>query len=191
MHFVRPRWLLPPAPDGLCGYNRLVYDNARSSPTAPTPRPAVQWLAGRVAALALSTALAIAAQDARALFIVNQPWVKPGTHATEAYMVLTSTEGATLLGARSPIAARVALRGPGAHGRTRTSLPLPAGSAVALRPDADHVALDGLSRALRLGERVPITLLIEHASGAHQEIAVDAEVRSESPLDAEQRAHHH
>ncbi len=44
--------------------------------------------------------------DAHALFIVNQPWVKPGTRNTEAYMVLTSTEGATLIGVRSSIAGR-------------------------------------------------------------------------------------
>src|SRR6266508_3648872 len=70
--------------------------------------------------------LASAAFDAHALFIVNQPWVKPGTRNTEAYMVLTSTEGATLVGVRSSIAARASLHRPSVHGSARAALALPA-----------------------------------------------------------------
>ena len=129
--------------------------------------------------------------DAHALFIVNQPWVKPGTRNTEAYMVLTSTEGATLIGVRSSIAAQVSLRGPGLRGRARKGLPLPAGAAIALRPGADRIVLTGLAHALTPGERVPLTLQIETAAGALEEITVAAEVRTESPFDAERRAHRH
>jgi len=135
--------------------------------------------------------LASAAFDAHALFIVNQPWVKPGTRSTEAYMVLTSTEGATLIGVRSSIAARVSLRGAGAHRPARAALALPAGAAVALRPGADRIVLTGLTHALKPGERVPLTLQIETAAGALEEITVAAEVRTESPFDAERRAHRH
>jgi copper(I)-binding protein len=135
--------------------------------------------------------LASAAFDAHALFIVNQPWVKPGTRNTEAYMVLTSTEGATLIGVRSSIAAQVSLRGPGLRGPARAALALPAGTAVALRPGADRIVLTGLAHALKLGERVPLTLKIETAAGALEEITVAAEVRTESPFDAERRAHRH
>lgn len=158
-------------------------------PKASESRRLLRWRVG-VVAFALSTTVGLATPDAYALFIVNQPWVRPGIGSTEAYMVLTSTEGATLVGARSPIAARVGLRGPGAHGRALTSVPLPAGSAVALRPEADHLTLAGLTRAVRLGERFPLTLLIETAAGTREEIAVDAEVRTESPLDAELHHHH-
>jgi hypothetical protein len=167
-----------------------MHDNA-SSPQTPKLLPLAARLAGVVVAVALSTMLADAAPDSQSLFIVNQPWVKPGVRATEAYMNLTSTEGATLIGVRSPIAAQAALRGPGAHGRVRAFLALPAGSAVALRPGSDHVALTGLARALKPGERVALTLLVETAAGMRQEIAIDAEVRNESPLDAERHAHRH
>ena len=167
-----------------------MHDDA-TLPQASSSRPRLGRLAGAVAAVALSSALAIGAQDARALFIVNQPWVKPGARATEGYMNLTSTDGATLIGVRSPIAAQVSLRGPGAPGRMRTSLALPAGSAVALRPGGNRIALTGLAHALKLGERVSLTLLIETAAGVREEIPVDAEVRTESPLDAERRAHRH
>jgi copper(I)-binding protein len=157
-----------------------MHDNA-SSPQAPKLRPQATRLARVVVTVAFSTMLAFAAPDAHALFIVNQPWLKPGIRATEAYMNLTSTEGATLIGVRSPIAAQAALRGPGAHGRVRTFLALPAGSAIALRPGSDHVALTGLARALKPGDRVALTLLIETAAG----------VRNESPLEAERRSHRH
>src|SRR5438132_1998307 len=108
--------------------------------------------------------LASAAFDAHALFIVNQPWVKPGTRNTEAYMVLTSTEGATLIGVRSSIAAQVSLRGPGLRGRARKGLPLAAGAPIALTPGADRLVLTGLTRALKPGERVVLTVQDEPAT---------------------------
>jgi len=153
----------------------------------------LQWSLGMGRSMSVVAFAVIvgAAFDAHALFIVNQPWVKPGTRNTEAYMVLTSTEGATLIGVRSSIAAQVSLRGPGLRGRARQGLPLPAGTAIALRPGADRIVLTSLTRPLRPGERVPFILRIETASGGREEIAVDAEVRLESPLDAERRAHRH
>jgi copper(I)-binding protein len=138
----------------------------------------------------LASSLAIGSPDACALFLVNQPWVKPGVRATESYMVLTSTEGATLVGVRSAVAAHASLRGPKNEG-PRNSLALPAGVTVSLQPGGERIELTGLKRALRLGQRVPLTLTIETVAGARQEIAVDAEVRKESPIDAERRAHHH
>jgi len=144
-----------------------------------------------ISVVAIAAILVGAAFDADALFIVNQPWVKPGTRTTEAYMVLTSTEGATLIGVRSSIAAQVSLRGPGLRGRARKGLRLPAGAAIALRPGADRIVLTGLTRALKPGERVVLMLEVETATGAREGIEVAAEVRSESPLDAERRAHRH
>ena len=85
----------------------------------------------------------------------------------------------------------VSLRGPNTHALARTGLALPAGAAVVLRPGANRIVLTGLAHALKLGQRVPLTLQIEMAGGDREEIAVDAEVRTESPLDAERRAHHH
>jgi periplasmic copper chaperone A len=70
-------------------------------------------------------------------------------------------------------------------------LPLPAGAAIALRPGADRIVLTGLTRVLKPGERVVLMLEVETATGAREGIEVAAEVRSESPLDAERRAHRH
>jgi periplasmic copper chaperone A len=154
------------------------------------PRSRVLRGLARAALIALACALLLGGTSAYALFIVNQPWVKPGIRTTEAYMVLTSTEGATLVGVHSAVASGASLRGAGPKGgRAPRALPLPAGEPVPLRPGAQHIALTGLKRALKLGERVALTLTIATATGAREEIAVDAEVRNESPLAAERRAH--
>jgi copper(I)-binding protein len=144
--------------------------------------------AGRCARTAAMLTLVIAA-DAHALFILNQPWVKPGARNSEGYMVLTSTEGAMLVGVTSPLAKQVSLRG--ARGRVLAALSLPAGVAIALRPGADRIVLIGLTRALKPGDRVALTLQVEMANGDRAEIAVNAEVRTRSPYDAERGAHRH
>jgi hypothetical protein len=171
---------------------RRAYNQSTSDETL-SARPLQAWLGTRRSAsvVAFVGLLAGAAFDAHALFIVNQPWVKPGTRSTEGYMILTSTEGATLVGMRSSIAVRASLRGPRGQGRARAGVALPAGAVVALRPGAERIVLTGLAHALKPGERVPLTLQIETAAGVREEIAVDAEVRTERPFDAERRAHRH
>ncbi len=69
----------------------------------------------RRVALACGLSLGLMAQQASALFVVNQPWVRPAqqARATEAYMNLTSTDGASLVGATSTAAAAVAILAPG------------------------------------------------------------------------------
>jgi copper(I)-binding protein len=147
----------------------------------------------RPSLLALAAALfcVLAASDASALFIVNQPWVSPARKAqsTRAYMNLTSTDGATLLGARAVDAGSVTIHS--AHAAAATGLALPAQSEVALMPGRDFLTLTGLARRLNVGDRVKITLTVRDKDGAVQEIAVNAEVRVRSPIDDERRAHHH
>ena len=117
---------------------------------------------------------------AQAVVSVSAPWVRPTTEraATEAYMVLTSAEGATLREARSTLATSVVIRVAGAGTRPLPKLALPAGVPVALSPDGVHLVLRGLAHPLKAGERVPLLLTIELANGARQEIAVSAEVRA-------------
>jgi copper(I)-binding protein len=52
------------------------------------------------------------------------------------------------------------------------------------------VALAPLARQLRLGDRVPLTLVVREADGVVQAIDVDAEVRRRSPTD-DHRGHAH
>ena len=144
-------------------------------------------------ALALGIALALVAAPTAALFIVSEPWVRPAAsvRTTEVYMVLTSTEGATLVGARSEMAAGVTIYAAGKSPVRIERLPLPAGQRVKLAPGGLRLGLSGLARPLKLGDRVPLVLSVEAADGARQEIPVNAEVRRRSPIDDERRAHGH
>ncbi len=147
--------------------------------------PRVAWVLGLVAALLPAVSVAV--------LIVSEPWVRPAAHlaATEAYLVITSTEGATLIGARSDAAADVRIYAAGKRAVRIDRLPLPASQAIKLAPDGLRLGLSGLSRPLKLGDRVALALTIESAEGVRQEIPVNAEVRVRSPIDDERRAHRH
>lgn len=136
---------------------------------------------------AIACALFFGAAAGQGVFSVDQPWVKPGTRSSEAYMVLLSSDGATLVGVHCDLATRATVRG--RHRGVAGRLDLPAGRSVSLRPGAERIALSGLARPLKLGERVPLRLTIETADGIRRDIAVSAEVRNQSPVDAELRAH--
>ena len=109
---------------------------------------------------------------------------------THAYMNLTSSEGAMLLerafgrrAARIHCAPRAVRRPPASA--------LPAKSEVALAPGHDHLALTGLTRTLKIGDRVNITLVVRTTTARCKRSPVNAEVRHRSPVDDERRAHHH
>ena len=137
----------------------------------------------------LAGVLILCSTAAQAVLVVGGPWVRPTPErtATDAYMVLTSTEDALLKEARSIVATTVVIRG--ATGvKNYPQLALPAGVPVALAPDAFHLVLRGLAHPLNPGDRVPLVLTIETATGARQEISVNAEVRARAPADDERRA---
>jgi len=139
----------------------------------------------------MALALACAAFDAQALFTINEPWVRVAAdgRSAEAYMRLTSTEGAKLVSAASFAADRVVIRAPGPGRGTVTELVLPASQRVELAPGKYRIQLDGLTRKVGLGARIPLSLTIRHDDGRLQEIAVDAEVRLRSPTDDESHPH--
>ena len=147
----------------------------------------------RYAACCLAIGLALFGTDAGAMFIVNQPWVLPAAkgQSTEAYMDLTSSEETKLVAARSNSAREVRIGGRGQPAQSLPGLALPAGKMIRLAPRSYRLVLDTLTRSIKRGERVQLTLVIEAADGTRQEIPVDAEARLDSPLDAELRAHKH
>ena len=104
-------------------------------------------------------------------------------------MELFSSEGATLVGVRSDVAAGVTMRPPGTSRSTVDKIPLPAGTTVKLAAGGYRVALADLTRSLKLGDRVALVLVIEAADGSRQEISADAEVRRRSPSDDHKHAH--
>ncbi len=144
-------------------------------------------------ALRCGLILLLLAPNANALFIVNQPWARPARsgQATEVYMNLTSTDGATLVAVRADDAEEVDILPPGKHARPVAALPMPAGNLVALAPGKSRLVMTKLKRSVKLGDRILLTLTIEGADGTRQEIPVNAEARMRSPLDDERRAHAH
>jgi copper(I)-binding protein len=142
--------------------------------------------------LACGLVLVLLAPNVSALFVVNQPWARPAKsgQSTEVYMSLTSTDGASLVAARTDDAAAIVIRGPGNGARTIPQLQLPAGTLVALKPGSNRLVIIELKRSVKPGDRLALTLTIEGADGTRQDIPVLAEVRMRSPLDDERRAHH-
>ena len=153
-------------------------------------RPKVTSIRG--VALTCGLVLMLLAPNVSALFIVNQPWARPAKsgQATEVYMNLTSTDGASLVAVHTEEAAAIVIRGPGKAARTVPMLPLPAGTVVALAPGMYRLAMFSLTRSIKLGDRLALTLTIEGADGNRQDIPVLAEARLRSPLEDERRAHH-
>ena len=138
---------------------------------------------------ALAGVLVLCSTAAQAVLVVAAPWVRPTPErtATDAYMVLTSSEDAWLKDARSIVATSVVIRG--ATGvKNHAQLALPAGVPVVLAPDAFHLVLRGLAHPLNAGDRVPLVLTIESSTGARQVVSVNAEVRARPPADDERRA---
>jgi periplasmic copper chaperone A len=130
--------------------------------------------------------LAMAAGCAHAADVeVVAPWTRATVRllkVSSAYMELKSTQGATLVGASSPLAGSVELHEMRMEGdlmkmRLVPRLPLPAGKPVVLKPGGYHLMLYDLKQQLQEGTRVPIRLEFETAGGRRDSVEIQAEVR--------------
>jgi copper(I)-binding protein len=142
--------------------------------------------AAALASLALLCGLVpVAGHGAAPLATVRDAWVRgtvEGQTGSGAYLVITSREDATLVGAASPVADHVEIHEMREVGSVMTMrkierLPLPAGQAVALDHDY-HIMLIGLHRQLEVGQSVPLTLELLDAHGARHPIELSAPVRA-------------
>ncbi|MGH7033573.1 MAG: copper chaperone PCu(A)C [Stellaceae bacterium] len=104
---------------------------------------------------------------------VDQVWARatPGGAKTGViYLSVTNTGTAPdkLVGASTPVAAKAGLHESKATNgvmqmRPVSALTIAPGKTVVLQPDGYHLMLTGLKRPLKEGERVPLTLVFEHA----------------------------
>jgi len=123
---------------------------------------------------------------ATAQVTVADAWARavvPGQKSTGAFMRLTATTDATLLDAASPAAKIVEIHEMKMEGGVMKmnaidKLPLPAGKPVELKPGGYHVMLMDLTRPLKEGDTVPITLTVVDKAGRTQKIDVRASVRA-------------
>jgi copper(I)-binding protein len=133
---------------------------------------------------AVAVALCAACTLAHAEVTVKDAWVRgtvPAQTTTGAFMTLTSTADAKLVSAASPVAKTVEIHESMMHGTTAhmhevEAVELPAGKPVSLKPGGHHVMLMGLSKPLKPGDTVPLTLTIEE-KGKRTALEVKAAVR--------------
>jgi copper(I)-binding protein len=144
---------------------------------------------------ALVAAFALVALPAFADVRVTDAWVRAtvtGQRTTAAFMKLTPTADATLIGAASPAAAVVEIHemklDAGVMQMRRIErLPLQAGKTVELTPSGYHVMLMGLRAPVSDGGAIPITLTFEDRAGKRTSVEVKAAAR---PLTAPAPAKH-
>jgi copper(I)-binding protein len=144
-----------------------------------------------VARVFLSLAFAAMAAPVLAQVQVSDAWARAtvvGQKGTGAFMKLTAPEGATLVGAVSPVAGVVEIHEMAMEGnvmRMRAlpkGLALPAGKAVELKPGGYHVMLMDLKQQLKAGEKVKLDLQFELRDKKRVTQPLEIEVRSVPPM---------
>ena len=121
---------------------------------------------------------------------VKDAWARStvqGQMATGAFMSLTASEGARLVGASSPVAGVVEIHEMAMDGnvmkmRPVTGLDLPPGRSVELKPGGYHVMLMDLKRPLKAGERIPVELRFEMRDKRLVTQPLEVEVMARAPM---------
>lgn len=145
--------------------------------------------------LVVSLFCAVLAGPALAQVQVEDAWVRATVaqqKVTGAFMRLTAAQDARLVSADSPVAGKVEIHEMVMEKdvmkmRPVTAVELPAGQAVELKPGGHHVMLFDLKQAVRVGDTVPLTLVVESGNGKRESIEVTAPVR---PLNQAGRGDH-
>ena len=144
-----------------------------------------------VLASLLAAALAVvpvwAPAQTTATLVVQDAWIRkppPGLDTVAVYFTLKnlSKRSVFVVGVTSPLATNAMIHETSmvegqSRMRMRDRLTVPGGSNVAFEPEGLHVMLTGVSKTLEVGEKVPMTLQLDHGGS----IDFQATVR---PLDA-------
>jgi copper(I)-binding protein len=135
--------------------------------------------------LGLAAVAASAHQYTAGDLTINHPWARktvPGQLSGGAFIVRIQNHGTTaerLIGASTPDAERVEIHEMAMVGnvmkmRAINGLDIPAGGSVSLAPSQYHLMLFGLKHPLNPGEKLPITLVFEHAGEVKLEAQIEA-----------------
>jgi len=143
------------------------------------------------AALLLAASLSVSAQQ----LTVTEPWVRatvPQQKATGAFMHLRSDADVRLVAAESPVAGVVEIHEMSMQSDVMkmspiSGLDLPAGQDVELKPGGYHVMLMDLRQQVKVGDEVPLRLVIERRDGSRESVDVVAPAR---PLNARMQMKH-
>jgi periplasmic copper chaperone A len=112
---------------------------------------------------------------------VSNAWARATPAKAEngvAYVTIRSPTADRLLSAASPVAKKVELHSMEMAGmvmkmRPMSSLDIPAGQPVTLKPGGEHIMLTGLNGPLREGQSFPLTLTFEKAGAREVTVAVE------------------
>jgi copper(I)-binding protein len=143
----------------------------------------------RISVVIVAVLLGLAAVPSLAQEEAKSAWARAtvrGQKTSAAYMQLKSAQGATLVGAESPVAGIVELHEMRMDGnvmrmRAVPKLDLPAGKIVEFKPGGFHFMLIDLKRPLGKGDSVPITLKFEGKDHTLRRLEVTAQVRDQPP----------
>jgi len=147
--------------------------------------------------LLLATLLTIISTAPFAQVTVTDPWVRattPAQQATGAFMQLNSKTGARLIEARSPGLTteihEMTMQDNVMRMRQITSLNLPAGQTVALKPGGYHVMFFHLKNQIKEGDVIPLTLVFEGKNKKRETLELKVPARALTNSDAH-AAHKH
>jgi copper(I)-binding protein len=129
--------------------------------------------------------LLLLAGPAAAEVTVTDAWVRgtvPSQTTTGAFLTITSTEDAKLVGVSTPIAGVAEIHKTENHAGMMhmaevKAIDLPAHRAVPLQPGGYHVMLMSVKGPVKAGAKVPLKLVIQDAKGKRTTVAVEASVK--------------
>jgi periplasmic copper chaperone A len=138
-------------------------------------------------AAALAAVPAFTSAETTPPLVVKNPWIRkppPGLETVAVYFTLKNvwTRTVFIVGVSSPLATGAMIHETSlvegqSRMRMRDRVPVPAGGEVAFAPEGLHVMLTGLSKPVEVGDKVPLTLELDHGGS----VDIVATVR---PLDA-------
>lgn len=150
--------------------------------------------------LVLAT-LAFATLSAPALaeVTVKDPWVRATASyqkSSVAFMQITSSSDARLVKAESPVAKVVeihemVMKNHVMKMQTVAAIDLPAGKAVELKADGYMVMLTGLKQQIKVGDTIPISIVIEGKNKKRETLLLNASVMTMDTAAADKHAHAH
>lgn len=118
--------------------------------------------------------------------VVDDAWVRAtvaGQPSTGAFMHITASSDRKLVEVQSPAAKTVQIHESKMENDVMSmqpvaSVPLPAGKSVAIVPEGYHVMLIDLVGQIKVGDQVPLTLIVEDSKGVKESIEVKAQARA-------------
>ncbi|AMZ70420.1 copper(I)-binding protein [Pseudomonas frederiksbergensis] len=143
--------------------------------------------------IALLFSLLGMAWQASAQTKIEDAWIRatvPGQQSTGAFLKVTSSTDSKLVNVQSPAAKmvqihRTTMQNEVMHMDPVDSVALPAGKTVVFDPSGYHVMFIGLSAQVKEGDKVPLTLTVEDATGKKESVKLDVDARALNASDSD------